>query len=129
MFTVDQIEQAHQKVQSGADFPNYIREIKSFGVKGFETFVFDSHTVYFGENNFTTSSDPKYDVLDISDQTNQEAFIAKLKAHQRGETDYFTFCTDCSQNGIERWVVDLQEMTCIYYDKKANQILVEKIPS
>lgn len=31
MFTVEQIETAHAKVKSGADFPNYIKEIKELG--------------------------------------------------------------------------------------------------
>jgi hypothetical protein len=50
MFTVEQIELAHEKVKSGADFPKYIQEIKALGVKGIETWVKDSHTEYFGEN-------------------------------------------------------------------------------
>lgn len=33
MFTVEQIETAHDKVKTGADFPNYIQEIKQMGVK------------------------------------------------------------------------------------------------
>jgi len=37
MFTVEQIESAHGKVKSGADFPNYIQEIKKLGVVSFET--------------------------------------------------------------------------------------------
>lgn len=37
MFTVEQIEEAHGKVASGADFPKYIQKIKNFGVKSFET--------------------------------------------------------------------------------------------
>ena len=32
MFTVEQIKAAHSKVKSGADFPSYIKEIKSLGV-------------------------------------------------------------------------------------------------
>lgn len=39
MFTVEQIEQAHGKVKSGADFPKYIQEIKALGVTSFETWV------------------------------------------------------------------------------------------
>lgn len=128
MFTVEQIEQAHKKVKSGADFPKYIQEIKNFGVKGFETWVKDSHTEYFGENNFSTKSKSKYDELDISDNSNKENFIVQLKFHQQGKTDYFTFCIDCAETGIEKWVVRLDEMTCIYYDKKGNEILVEEIP-
>lgn len=129
MFTVEQIEQAHEKVKSGADFPKYIQEIKGFGVQSFETFVKDSHTEYFGENNFKTSSLPKYDDLEILEKTDSEKFKTQLKAHQKGETDYFTFCKDCAETGIEKWIVDLNKMTCIYYDKSGNEILVEEIPS
>lgn len=56
MFTVEQIELAHQKVKSGADFPKYIQEIKQMGVAGFETWVKDSHTEYFGANSYKTRS-------------------------------------------------------------------------
>lgn len=31
MFTIEQIKEAHSQLKSGADFPEYIREIKIFG--------------------------------------------------------------------------------------------------
>lgn len=31
MFTLEQIELAHSKVKSGAEFPRYIQEIKELG--------------------------------------------------------------------------------------------------
>ena len=128
MFTVDQIEQAHSKVKSGADFPKYIQEIKALGVVAFETWVNDSHTDYFGDNNFHTASNPKYDKLLISENSDVENFKARLKEHQQGKTDYFTFCKDCAETGIEKWIVNLNQMTCIYYDKIGTEILVEQIP-
>lgn len=128
MFTVEQIEQAHEKIKSGADFPKYIQDIKELGVKGFETSVVDGHTEYFGENNFIATSNSKYDELLVSDNSNKEYFIVQLKAHQQGETDYFTFCKDCAETGIERWVVSLDKMTCTYFDKSGNEMLVETIP-
>jgi uncharacterized protein YbcV (DUF1398 family) len=128
MFTVEQIEQAHEKIKSGADFPKYIRDIKELGVKGFETWVVDGHTEYFGENNFIATSNSKYDELLVSDNSNKEYFIVQLKAHQQGETDYFTFCKDCAETGIERWVVSLDKTTCTYFDKSGNEMLVETIP-
>ncbi|MDZ7613819.1 MAG: DUF1398 family protein [Flavobacteriaceae bacterium] len=42
MFAIEQIEQAHEKVKSGTDFPKYLQEIKVLGLKGFETCVKDS---------------------------------------------------------------------------------------
>lgn len=129
MFTVNQIEEAHSKVKSGADFPKYIQEIKELGVTEFETWVKDSHTVYSGNNDFKTNSLPQYDVLQISDEVKSDEFIQKLKSHQKGETNYYTFCKDCADNGIEKWTVNLDKMTCTYYDKSNNEILVEKIPN
>jgi uncharacterized protein YbcV (DUF1398 family) len=128
MFTVDQIELAHSNVKSGADFPKYIREIKELGVRAFETWVSDSRTDYYGADDFQTVSKPKYDVLQISDVCSQEKFIQYLKMHQRGETDYLTFCKHCAETGVEKWFVDLDEYACRYFDISGNEVLVEVVP-
>ena len=129
MFTVEQIELAHSKIKSGAEFPKYIQEIKEIGVTAFETWVKDSHTKYSGKDDFTTKSKPKYEELAIADNSDKEKFIQYLKIHQKGETDYFTFCKHCAETGIEKWIVNLDKMTCIYYDKSENEILVEIVPT
>ncbi|WP_295220751.1 DUF1398 family protein [uncultured Chryseobacterium sp.] len=128
MFTIEQIETANDKIQSGADFPDYIKEIKALGVQSFETWVKDSHTEYFGKNDFRAESKPKYTELTIADETDKDTFIRQLKSHQKGETDYMKFCEDCATTGIEKWIVDLAAHTCIYYDKAGNEILREEIP-
>jgi len=129
MFTVAAIEQAHDKVKSGADFPKYIQEIKAMGVLSFETWMKDSHTDYRGANGFHTSSAPQYEALTISEATNKDRFTNQLKTHQQGGTDYYTFCKDCAETGIEKWIVDLEKMTCTYFDSAGHEILVEQIPS
>lgn len=128
MFTVEQITAAHSKVKSGADFPKYIQEIKALDVTAFETWVKDSHTDYAGANQYKTSSKPMYDNLYIADISDKTKFANYLKIHQHGETDYLTFCKHCAETGIEKWIVALDEMTCTYYDKAGNTILVEQIP-
>ncbi len=129
MFTVEQIDKAHENVKSGADFPKYIQEIIQLGVISFETWVKDSHTEYRGEEGYKTSSKPQYTELTIADTVDNERFIAYLKSHQQGQTDYYTFCTHCAETGIERWVVRLDVMTCIYYDKTGKEVLKEEIPN
>ena len=128
MFTVEEIKAAHSKVRSGADFPKYIQEIKTLGVTAFETWVKDSHTDYFGANDYRTSSKPMYEDLDISRSTDKIKFQHYLKIHQQGETNYLTFCKHCAETGIERWFVCLDKLTCIYYDKAGNEMLLEQIP-
>jgi hypothetical protein len=58
MFTTQQISAAHSKVKSGADFPAYIREIKTLGVTYYETFVADGHIDYYGANNYKATTPP-----------------------------------------------------------------------
>ena len=128
MFTVEQIKAAHSKVKSGADFPKYIQEIKALGVMAFETWVKDSHTEYFGANEYHTSSNPMYEEMKIVNNSNKAAFQQYLKIHQQGKTDYLTFCRHCAETGIEKWFVSLDKMTCTYYDKSGKEILVEQIP-
>ncbi len=128
MFTAEQIKVAHSKVKSGADFPNYIQDIKKLGVRYYEAFVADGHTDFYGENDYRTSSPAKYKPLTIADDSNIDQFKTDIKAHQQGKTDYPTFCNDCAKSGINKWVVSINEMTCTYYDKAGNEVLVEQIP-
>lgn len=128
MFTLEQIKQRHSKVKSGADFPQYIRDLKVLGVNNYVTYVADGHAEYFGNSNYHIKSDPKYSVINVSEKNDNDKFKVYLKSHQQGQTDYLTFCIQAAETGVEKWVVLLHEMTCTYYDKTGNKVLVENIP-
>ncbi len=128
MFTLEQIKAAHSKVKSGADFPAYIKEIKALGVTHYETYVTDGHVDYHGANDYTAKVPAKYDPLVIADTANAEQFKAELLAHQQGKTDFLTFIKMCATFGIEKWAINMDKMTCTYYDKAGNEMLVEDIP-
>ena len=128
MFTVEQIQNAHSKVRSGADFPSYIKEIIKFGVTAYETWVKDSHTQYFGNNDFSAASLPKFEELVINDESKQGKIYSLFKESPAGQTDYYTFCKHCAETGIEKWFVCLDKMTCTCYDKSGNEVLVENVP-
>ena len=129
MFTIQQIKEAHSKVKTGADFPKYMKDIIALGVTSFETFVFDNHTNYYGKDNYQIASEGFSETLDIANESNIEQFKSDLKAHQQDKTDYMTFLKDCAKSGVEKWTVVMDKMTCTYYDKAGNEMLVEKIPS
>lgn len=128
MFTVEQIKAAHSKVKSGADFPAYIKEIKALGVTHYEAYVTDGHIDYHGANDYTAHVPAKYDPLVIADASDSGQFKKELEAHQQGKTDFLTFIKGCSTFGIEKWKICMDKMTCTYYDKAGNVILVEPIP-
>jgi len=128
MFTIDQISEAHSKVKSGADFPQYIQDLIKLGVIHYNTYVKDGHTVYWGSDNFRVQSQPKYDVKSIAERSDKNLFIHHLNMHQAGEVSYPEFCSHCAEDGVDRWIVDMVEMTCTYYDRAGNKLLEEEIP-
>lgn len=128
MFTLEQLIQAHSNVKSGADFPFYIKEIKELGVIHYEAFVSDGHIDYYGANDYIQKVSAKYDTKFIAENADTAMFKEELKAHQAGKTDYLTFITMCADTGIEKWKISLSNMTCTYFDKAGNEILVEQIP-
>ncbi|MDQ0594916.1 uncharacterized protein YbcV (DUF1398 family) [Chryseobacterium ginsenosidimutans] len=128
-FTIEEIKSEHQKVKSGADFPMYIQAIKNKGVSHYTTYIKDGNTEYFDSESRSVHTGDKYDSLFISENLNLENFKIRLKLHQQGDTDYLTFCRDCAENGVQGWKMDLNKMTCIYFDKIGNDILTEQILS
>lgn len=129
MFELKEIKEAHSKVKSGADFPNYIQDLIKLGVMKYDCYVNDGHSIYFGDNDFKIKSKPKYAPLTVANISDKERFKHYLKNHQRGQTDYLTFCSDCAETGVEKWTVDMNKMTCTYYDKGNNKMLEEQIPT
>ena len=85
MFIIEQIKTAHSKVKSGADFTDYIQELKILGVTFYETFVIDSHTDYFGTNDFKVSSPGKYVMLSIALTSKKNSLSQTLKPTNRGK--------------------------------------------
>ncbi len=129
MFTIAQIKEAHSKVKSGADFPNYIQDLIELGVQGYDIFVNDGHEEYFGADNYRVAATKNYDSIVVAPSPNKERFIEFLVMHQDGQTDYLTFCNHAAQCGIAKWSVNIIEMTCTYFDLSDAPILIEKIPS
>jgi uncharacterized protein YbcV (DUF1398 family) len=128
MFTAEQIKAAHSKVKSGADFPAYIQEIKALGVSHYEAFVADGHIHYHGKNQHTATTPAKYEPIIIAETPQIDAFKEGLVAHQQGKTDFLTFIKMCATFGVEKWAIHMERMSCIYYDKAGNEVLVEVIP-
>ena len=129
MFQLTQIKDAHAKVKNGADFPAYIHDLIQLGVLSYDTFVTDGHTLFTGADNYTIDSAPKYSPLAIAQISNAEKFKQYLQLHQQGQTDYPAFCNHAAETGVEKWTVDMNTMTCTYYDMSNNKMLEEKIPT
>ncbi len=128
MFTLTQIQEAHSKVKSGADFPAYVQALNALGVRYYHTYVYDGHTEYVGTDAQSLTAPANYPQLVVAEGCDPDQFRVALQAHQQGKTDYPTFRADCARFGIDKWTVRLDQRTCTYYDNAGAEVLLETIP-
>lgn len=128
MFTKDEIQGAFAKVKSGADFPQFVQDLKSIGVLHYDNFVSDGRTKYYGENQFVLEGAAKYPPMGVNDVSSAEKLIHAISIHQQGQTDYPTFCQQAADAGVEKWNTNMIEMMVTYLDKAGEKLTVEPIP-
>ncbi|PMD97171.1 phage envelope protein [Siphonobacter sp. BAB-5405] len=129
MFTLDQIHEIHSNVKSGANFPQYVQELKALGVDYYDLYVADGRAVYTGTNGFQLSSEAQYPALPIAAVPSIELLKQALLIHQQGQTDYLTFCQQAAQAGVEKWTTHMLDLTVVYYDPAGNPLVTEAIPA
>ena len=127
MFTISEIREAHAKVRSGTDFPGYIQNLKKLGIHYYEHFVENGRTCYQGQSGEYLETGAVYPQIEISITGSVEALKVALAIHQKGETDYLTFCNHAAGAGVEKWTVDVYKLTCTYFDLKGEPLLTELI--
>lgn len=128
MFTIQQIHEAFGKVISGADFPQFVQDLKAIGVTHYDNFVADGKTKYFGVDNFVLDGEAKYPVITINNESSADKLKHAISIHQQGQTDYPTFCLESAEAGVEKWTTHMIEMTVTYLDKAGNKLTIEPIP-
>lgn len=129
MFTIAQIHEAFGKVKSGADFPQFVRDLKEIGVTHYDNFVSDGRTIYYGINDFTLDGGAKYPEMDVNNLSSADKLKHAISIHQQGQTDYPTFCKQAADAGVEKWITHMIEMTVTYLDKDGHKLTVEPIPN
>lgn len=129
MFTIDDINRAGERIETGADFPRFAKELKEMGVLRSDTYVMDGMAIYFGDDNHTVESGPIYENLLIAQQSSVADLQTALKEHQAGKTDYQTFCKQAAGAGVEKWIIDFPNMTVTYLDIAGTPLLTEHIPN
>lgn len=128
MFTTDQIHKAFSKVKSGADFPQFVQDLKEIGVTHYENFVLDGRTKYYGSDDFALEGNSKYPEMKVNEISSLDSLKHALSIHQQGQTDYPTFCKQAADAGVEKWITHMMEMTVTYLDKKGQKLIIESIP-
>jgi uncharacterized protein YbcV (DUF1398 family) len=128
MFTIEQIHEAFAKVKSGADFPQFVQDLKSIGITHYDNFVADGNTKYYGKDSFVLRGEAKYPSISVNDESSADKLKHAISIHQQGQTDYLTFCLQAAESGVEKWTTHSIEMTVTYFDKQGKKLAIEPIP-
>jgi uncharacterized protein YbcV (DUF1398 family) len=127
MFTLEQINEIHDRLGKADTLAQYLEALKNIGVDKCDSSVTDGHSEYFGKAGHKVVSPPAHEKLSIVETRNREQFLGHLNLHNQGKTSIVEMSKGLVDNGIEKWTFDTNKMTMTYYDKDGNAILVEAI--
>jgi len=125
--TLDQINDIHDRLGNAETLAAYVGALKALGIEKYDSYLTDGHSDYFGVHGEKVSSPPAHDKLSIAETSNKDTFLKHLKLHEQGKTSYVEMSQGLAESGIEKWTVDTNQMTMIFYDKAGNEMLVETI--
>ena len=127
MFTLEQINDIHDRLGNAETLSQYLEALKHIGVDQYDSFITDGHSEYFGRGGHNVVSAPVHEKLSIAGTSDRKSFLKHLDLHNQGKTNYLEMSKGFADSGIEKWTFDTNKMTITYYDKNGNEILVEGI--
>jgi uncharacterized protein YbcV (DUF1398 family) len=128
MFTIEQINDLHDRFGNAETLGQYLRSLSAIGVERFDSFIVDGHSEFFGRSSQTAASAPAHERLIIAETSSRESLVEHLRLHSEGRTSYVEMSKGLADSGVEKWTFDTNKLTIAYYDKAGNELLVEEIP-
>lgn len=127
MFTLGQINEIHDRFGRSDTLPQYLQALKAIGVRKYDSFIFDGHSEYFGDNGHKVISPPVHETLAVAETSNQHEFLEHLELHNHRKTSYMEMSRGLADSGIEKWTFNTSDMTITYYDRAGNQMATKAI--
>lgn len=127
MFTLEQINELHNRLGAMKTFAAYVAGLKELGIQQSVSYVADGHSSYLGADGYEVVSVPVHELLIVAEASDKAQFLQHLRLHEQGKTDYLTMSEGLAASGIEKWIIDTVHSTMNYYDKQGNLILTESI--
>jgi uncharacterized protein YbcV (DUF1398 family) len=126
MFTLEQINDLHDRLGRAETLAEYLRGLRAIGVVCFDSYLADGHSEFFGGGHSVVSP-PAHHQLAVAETGDREEFLRHLKLHEQGKTSYVEMSEGLARSGIEKWTMDTGKLTVTYYDKAGNEMLAERI--
>ena len=127
MFTLEQLNDIHDRLGTMEGFSQYVRALQALGVEKYDSYLADGHSEFFGKDGHKVVSPSVHDTLPISDVSDSEKAQEHLDLHNQGKTSYLEMSKGLADSGVEKWTVDTNNMTFACYDKQGNALLMEEV--
>lgn len=127
MFTLDQINEIHDRCGKQATLFQYLDALKAVGVDKSESFLTDGHSEYYGANGQKVVSPPVHEEYAIAKVSDKSSLLKHLSLHSQHKTTYFEMSKGLAESGIEKWAFDTSNKTITYYSLDNCEVLVEEI--
>ena len=127
MFTIEQINDIHDRLGMAETLAQYLRALSAIGVTRSDSFVADGHSEYFGKNGYRVVTAPAHEKLTIAKTSDRERLLEHLSLHNQGKTSYLEMSKGLADSGMEKWTFDTNKMTIAYCDRAGNEMVVEAI--
>src|SRR5271169_1212935 len=95
MFTIEQINELHDRLGSAKALAEYVRALKLLGVERYDSYLADGHSEYFGQGGQRVVSPPAHEVLQ------REAFLQHLRRHEQRQTTHLDVHGPCAERDRE----------------------------
>jgi Protein of unknown function (DUF1398) len=101
MFTIEQINHAHDRFGDAATLAEYVRELNALGVEIYASYLCDGHSEYFGHDGYTLKAPAVHETLPIADISNLELFLEHLHLHNQQKTTSIEMSKGLAESRIE----------------------------
>ncbi|HWA67438.1 MAG TPA: DUF1398 family protein [Mycobacteriales bacterium] len=127
MFTIEEIDELHERLGNANTLPDYVRALGALGVVRYDSFISDGHSEFFAADGRKVVSQSAHEELAVAETSDREAFLGHLRRHERAETSYLEMSRGMAESGVERWTVDVGAMTMTFHGRTGEALLVEQI--
>jgi uncharacterized protein YbcV (DUF1398 family) len=127
VFTLEQIDDIHDRFGHQDTIVQYLRALNAIGVARSDSFLADGHSEYFGKGGETVVTPPAHEVLAIAGTSSRDGLVQCLALHSQGKTSYLEMSQGLARSGVEKWSFDTSALTIAYYDKAGNELLTESV--
>jgi len=127
MFTLEQINDVHDRLGKKETLLSYVRALNAIGVEKYDSYITDGHSEFVDKDAQRVESPPANAALPINDVSDGQQARKHLDLHTQGKSSYLEMSEGLADSGVEKWTVDINKMTMVFYDKQENELLVEKV--